>query len=149
MDVSKKKYLKELGAIYLSKAIDIERLFMRNVIYLSFACIIFSLIFIKEIDDSMSSLPVQVVWLLFISWGFSFLAIATSAIMVFLSAAFKDIMFDGSWEAVMNSKDYTGICREHPYGKWVYRTGLTSAIFFISSFFFLLLFIAINIYKII
>lgn len=135
-----------LNTLYLEKAIDIERIFVRNIVYISLALIVVSLLCVKEFKG-LGGTAIQSLPSLYLSWFFSILAICSSAVMVFCSAIFKDIMFEGTYRFIKdNDASVLDVARSHITGIIVYISALLAAIFFILSLISCLLFISGNIF---
>ena len=140
-------YYQDLNLLYLQKAIDIERLFTRNVVYLSLTSIIISLLFIQHVLPNIgNSQQITAMCFLYASWIFYFLTICCAAALVFFSAAFKDVMFETTIKNIIEDQEtllYEG--RTHWSGTVVYVSAAICAVLFLVGLALLLIFFGINI----
>ncbi|MEZ5814378.1 MAG: hypothetical protein R3E13_06620 [Alphaproteobacteria bacterium] len=134
----------KLNILYLERVLDIEKMFARNVAYISLASIVVSLLFlnyintpIKENDRGLNSLC-----LLFVSWGFFVASLGAVAVMTFFSAIFKDIMFEGSLKKMKDDSYNLYLNRSHWSGTVVYSSAFFASLFFLIALSLLLVFMA-------
>lgn len=141
-------YYKDLNILYLEKAIDIERVFIKSISYLSLAAIVVSLLFIKTFLSFHNY--IDPLWMVFVSWSFFIASIISSAVMVLSSATFKDIMFEGTFAKINEGIDLKTLnfYRSHWTGMTVYCSAIVAATFFMLGLIVLLLYIGVNLLKI-